>query len=86
MPYVSPLGWIVKRDPQKARETILDRLRTHEGNVSHTAASFDMSHRAFCKVVASLGLKRDIASLRKQIGINWEREAPIRARDLKKSG
>jgi hypothetical protein len=82
MPRVTEIGWLVKFDPQGARGRILEQLTACDGNVTDASVKLGLSSRMLRRIINELGLTKDLANLRKRLGINWEREAPIRARAI----
>jgi hypothetical protein len=40
----------------------------------------EVSSRMLRRYINDLGLVRDLENLRQRLGVNWERDAPIRAR------
>jgi hypothetical protein len=80
MPRVTKLGWLAQFDPQQARASILEAIEKTQGNVNDAADVLEVSSRMLRRYVNDLGLVRDLENLRQRLGVNWERDAPIRAR------
>jgi hypothetical protein len=80
MPRVTKLGWLAQFDPQKARASILEAFEKTQGNVNDAAEELAISSRMLRRYVVDLGLTRDLDNIRDRLGVNWERDAPIRAR------
>lgn len=67
MPRVTELGALVMFQPQKAREIILDAVRSCAGNVTHAAKRLNVPHRSFCRFMNELGINRDVELIRREL-------------------
>jgi hypothetical protein len=70
MPRVTLLGALVLHDPEQARSIIRTKAEESSGNLVHTAAALDVTHRQLRRWVTTLGLDVDLDLIRTRAGMH----------------